>query len=174
MDIGAIFVGVALLVLAVPVVVRPFRQNQSKGTGPGHHKGQPPLNGHDLKLQREQVLAGLRDLDFDYQTRKIAEQDYTILRPELLAQAAQLIQSQETEDEAIEKLIRARRETLSEASARKCSQCGSKLSADDRFCAGCGEPVGTACPKCGQTTTSEDSFCSKCGEPVAVKSEAKE
>jgi RNA polymerase subunit RPABC4/transcription elongation factor Spt4 len=174
MDIGAIFIGLALLVLTVPVVVKPFRQNQSKGTGPGHHKGQPSLNGHDLKPQREQVLAALRDLDFDYQTGKIAEQDYTILRSELMVQAAQLIRSQETEDEAIENLIRARREALSVGEARKCSQCGRKLSADDRFCPGCGEPVGTACPKCGQTTTSEDRFCSKCGEPVAVKSEAKE
>jgi RNA polymerase subunit RPABC4/transcription elongation factor Spt4 len=174
MDIGAIFVGLALLVLTVPVVVKPFRQNPSQGTGRGQHKGQASFTGHELKPQREQALAALRDLDFDYQTRKIAEQDYTILRSELLAQAAQLIQSQATEDQAIEKLIRARRETLSEASTRKCSQCDRKLSADDRFCPGCGEPVGTACPKCGQTTTSEDSFCSKCGEPVAVKSEAKE
>jgi len=174
MDIGAIFIGLALLVLTVPVVVRPFRQNQSKRTGAGQRQGQASFTGHELKPQREQVLAALRDLDFDYQTGKIAEQDYTVLRPGLLAQAAQLIQSQETEDEAIEKLIRARREALSVVEARKCSQCGSKLSADDWFCPGCGEPVGTACPKCGQTTTSEDSFCSKCGERVAVKSEAKE
>jgi predicted RNA-binding Zn-ribbon protein involved in translation (DUF1610 family) len=174
MDIGAIFVGLALLILSVPVVVKPFRQNQPKGTGPGQRQGQASFTGDDLKTQREQVLAALRDLDFDYQTGKIAEQDYTILRSELLAQAAQLIGTQETEDEAIENLIRARRKALSEVQAPKCGQCDRELSVDDRFCPGCGEPAGTACSKCGQTTTSEDSFCSKCGEPVAVKSEAKE
>jgi len=174
MDIGAIFIGLALLVLTVPVVVRPFRQNQSKRTGAGQRQGQASFTGHELKPQREQVLAALRDLDFDYQTGKIAEQDYTLLRSELLAQAAQLIQSQETEDEAIEKLIRARREALSVVEARKCSQCGRKLSADDCFCSACGQPVGVSCPQCGKSITSEDRFCSACGEPVEAKSEAKE
>ena len=174
MDIGAILIGMALLALTVPMVMQPFRQSAPKRLEPDGHKDQSAHNGNNLNPQRDQVLVALRDLDFDYQTGKVVEQDYTVLRSDLLAQAAQLIQSQETGDEAVEKLVRARREALSVVEARKCGHCGRKLSADDRFCPGCGEPIGASCPQCGKSITSEDRFCSKCGEPVAVKDETKE
>lgn len=171
MDIGAILIGMALLVLTVPVVARPFWKDQTMRTGSDHHKGRDSLNGRGLKPQYDQVLAALRDLDFDYQTGKIVEQDYTVLRSELVVQAAQIIQSRETDDEAIEKLIQARRETLSKVAALRCSRCGRKLSVSDRFCSGCGEPIAVTCSKCGQAITSEDKFCSACGVAIAVESE---
>lgn len=174
MDIGAILMGMALLALTIPMVVQPFRQSSPKRVEPDGHKGQGARNGKDLEPQREQVLVALRDLDFDYQTGKVVEQDYTILRSELLAQAAELIQSQEAEDEAIEKLIRARRKGLSKVEVGRCSQCGRKLSLDDRFCPGCGEPAGLACPQCGRSITLEDRFCSACGEQIAVKDQVQD
>ena len=174
MDIGAILIGMALLALTVPMVMQPFWQSAPKRVEPDGHKGQSAHNGNNLNPQRDQVLVALRDLDFDYQTGKVVEQDYTVLRSDLLAQAAQLFQPQEAEDEAIEELIRARREALSVNEARTCGHCGKKISVDDCFCPGCGEAVGISCPQCGKSLTSEDRFCSACGERIAVKGQAQD
>src|SRR6202451_2863553 len=47
----------------------------------------------------------------------------------------------------------------------RCQQCGAAIEAGDRFCFGCGSPVG-GCPSCGERVTSGDRFCRFCGQPL--------
>ena len=80
MTIGAVLVGLALLVVIVSMVVRPLTER-------GRRDEVPPEENHQPQL--EPVLAALRDLDFDHQTGKVSEDDYTPARAGLLAKAAQ-------------------------------------------------------------------------------------
>jgi hypothetical protein len=52
-----------------------------------------------------------------------------------------------------------------------CSECGTLLTPNARFCASCGEPVNTGaqdtnCGGCGEELTPDARFCASCGEPV--------
>jgi hypothetical protein len=86
-----------------------------------------------LAAEREVVYASIRDLDEDFETGKLTEQDHAALRGELRAQAVRLLQ--------------AEREAAP-AAASGCASCGAELPQDARFCPGCGvrlaKPEGTA------------------------------
>jgi RNA polymerase subunit RPABC4/transcription elongation factor Spt4 len=137
----------------------------------------------DAKLppekRRQAILLALRDLDFDYQAGKVAEEDYQELRAELLTEAAHLMQDQERlKDDALEALIQSRRKTRIEpqpASKAKvvkiqqkvCQHCHSPLLSDAKFCSKCGTPViETACPKCKKSLQPGDRFCPSCGTAI--------
>ncbi len=155
MNLGAIFVGLALLVLVIPFVVSPFRENNRHKLAPAASIAASPAS------QREQVILALRDLDFDYQTEKIREDDYARIRAQLLAEAADFIQAEQREDALIEEKIRAHREAASPT--QKCQECGRHLRSGDLFCTGCGSKTTVRCQSCGNLNRSDDNFCSKCG-----------
>ncbi len=164
MDIGAILIGLAILVLAVPYVASPFRK-QTKSSLKREKGSDQKTNLGDLKQQEESALKKLRDLDFDYQTGKITPEDYQPLRSELVAEAANLIEAVRQDEARFEERLRVRRE----AKARKgsCPTCGGPLTSEDSYCPTCGQPVVTTCPNCGKTIQVGDLFCSGCG--LAVK-----
>ncbi len=89
-----------------------------------------------LAAEREVVYASIRDLDEDFETGKLTEQDHAALRGELRAQAVRLLQ--------------AEREAAPAAAAEDsaCASCGAELPRGARFCPGCGaklpEPEGAA------------------------------
>lgn len=127
MDAGAVLIGLALLVISLPIVASPFWNKIGPDSSP-----EPVRSPGD----RQAVLSALRDLDFDYRVGKVNEVDYANLRARLLTQAAALVQESEAMDAEIEALIRARREASSKSET--CWQCGAKVEAGDRFCSTCG------------------------------------
>lgn len=164
MELGAIFVGLAMLVAGVPFVVRPFREKRSRRNRyPEAHS-----NPHE---DRQAVLSALRDLDFDFRTGKVSEEDYAALRAQLVTKAATYVQSEESlADEQIEAMIKARKASLSKV--RKCTKCGHEVEADSRFCSQCGTAVGDNCPSCGKPVQEGDLFCTACGTNLEQKVEA--
>ncbi len=155
MNLGAIFIGLALLVLVIPLVIGPFR-------GKRHRKLPPPFSADaSPSNHRQQVLLSLRDLDFDYQTEKINEEDYTRVRTQLLFEAANTIQSEQQEKVRIEELVRAGREAASPT--EKCPQCGRPFRAGDKFCPGCGSYLTARCQSCNHANQPADKFCTNCG-----------
>lgn len=163
MDLGAILVGLALLIVTLPLVLSPFRTGGRRAT-PASAAGSSPSQ------QQAAVLAALRDLDFDFQIGKVSPEDYAGLRAQLVAEAAQHIQTQEAADDEIEALIRARR--ASRTKVFVCANCDGALATDDRFCSHCGAPVGGACPACGGNVQAGDAFCTACGARLRVESVA--
>jgi len=166
MDLGAGLIGFSLLLVSTLFVIGPFRRTGESSplpTGPADPQPDP-------KEQRKALLLAVRDLDFDYQVGKIAQEDYTGLRSDLITQAAEMVQKEDLEEakreEGIEALIRRRREALS--GGKVCGQCRRPLKTEDRFCPGCGTPVGKACPSCGQALHPGDVFCGSCGTRLAV------
>jgi len=56
----------------------------------------------DLFAERDVVLAALRDLQLDYETGKVAPDEYRTLRMALLAEAARVLQAIEEVNRALE------------------------------------------------------------------------
>jgi rRNA maturation endonuclease Nob1 len=103
----------------------------------------------DLRRRRMVVYENLRDLDFEYQARKIAPKDYETLREAYKAEAARLmVASQDldhgvAEDRFIEREISARRAKLKHRleTAYVCSKCGFQNPVPVKFCGECGSPL---------------------------------
>ncbi len=84
--------------------------------------------------EREAVVAALRDLDHDFETGKVENEDYGTLRDELRARAIEL--------------MREEREVPTSAAApgstAVCSECGAAPDTSHRFCARCGAALPAA------------------------------
>jgi len=121
---------------------------------------QPMLTGLGASLQREEdepteaesrrrvTLLALRDVEYDYATGKLGEEDYQSLRRELAAEALAALEDVEAESsvglEAVGRLedeIARLRGGLSGGST--CGVCGSANDSGSRFCGYCGTPLET-------------------------------
>lgn len=128
MQLSSLFVGFALAAVALFYVSRPFFEKPRKTS---KTTGQP----RDVRTH-EAVLAALRDLDFDFKTGKIVEEDYQPLRAQLLVEAAQFIEAKKNEEQQLEALIQSRR--TAHARQASCPTCGAKIVLGDTFCSSCG------------------------------------
>ena len=99
----------------------------------------PETRAGRLAAEREVVYASIRDLDEDFETGKLTEQDHAALRGELRVQAVRLLQAERAEHEAV---------PAAAVKATGCPSCGAELPRDARFCPGCGvmfaKPEGAA------------------------------
>lgn len=183
----ALIFGLVLLAISVFFVASPFRSPALKKKSA--RRGIPQQDGLKIspEKQRQVVLLALRDLDFDYQAGKVAEEDYQNLRVNLINEAAQLMQNQEHhKEESIEALIQSRRKArtnvqLQSSSKVKangtaeklCQHCQASLLPGAKFCSKCGTPVeDIACPNCKQTLRPDDRFCPSCGTAVSIEKQS--
>jgi ribosomal protein L37E len=160
MNIGALFIGFALLILAVPYVVDPFR--------PQRHQLFSKKRPGRTEAENKSIdaLFALRDLEFDYKTEKIIEEDFKRIRANLLGQAADDIETRRVEDAHIENMIRARQEI--QATQISCLRCGKQLQDQDKFCSSCGIVRSIRCANCGLENQLDDNFCTQCGNKLNV------
>lgn len=160
MQTTSLIIGVMLLGVAVFIVVLPFRQKGAQETG--KLKAAAQNEG-----RREEVLLALRDLEFDYKTGKVSEEDYEPLHAQLLAEAAKYIEAEKEEDQQLEALIQTRRVAKT---SLQCESCGTPLEAGQKFCSKCGQAAKSVfCPSCGKKIHAGDLFCSSCGTHIEVK-----
>jgi rubrerythrin len=130
MEISALLTGIVLLCAAVAYVSLPFWEKRKKSIKDS--TSTQPEAGH------EAVLAALRDLDFDFKTGKVSEDDYQSLRAQLLVQAAQYIEAERKAEEQLEALIQSRRKNKQPVRMFSCPSCGNKIHGGDLFCSSCG------------------------------------
>ena len=104
----------------------------------------------DLKRRRLVVYDNLEDLEFEFQSGKIAREDYESLRTNYLGEAAGLMAaSQEAEllkqdDAVVEREIAARRQQRSKLPKvdYTCPACGHENPLPVKFCGECGANLG--------------------------------
>jgi hypothetical protein len=111
MLIGSVFLVLALALLVILAVTRPFWEKQ--------RSSQPGGEGTStLVAERERILEALLELDFDHQLGKIPDEDFSTLRASLVNEAAQVIKQLDTQalesglpsldvDDDLERLIAA-------------------------------------------------------------------
>jgi predicted nucleic acid-binding Zn ribbon protein len=164
MEISSILVGLILFSVALFFVSAPFRQKRQKTENPSKVHTQQ-------EGQREVVLVGLRDLDFDFKTGKVSEEDYKPLRAQLMVEAAQYIAAETKGDDQLEEMIRAQR--TGKQKGLRCQECQAPIQASQGFCPKCGSTVNhELCPSCGKKIQAGDLFCSSCGNKLQIPMEA--
>ncbi len=146
-SLGGWLIGVALLVLGIAVIAAPLVRERG---GKGRAASLPTASEEapSPAARRRQILVALRDLEFDYATGKVSEEDYRVLRARLLQEAAAWVPSEtpppdgkdrtpETDDldALIEQAVQAKR-------ARHCTRCHYPVRPTDKFCAMCGQRLG--------------------------------
>ncbi len=169
MDIGAILLFLAVLVVTVLFIARPFLDKRRPAVAAGGHE----LSA--LMAERDSIITALQELDFDNSLGKIPAEDYPQQRAALLQHGAQVLRkidllspktassgdaeirieaaiaarradfavqgSSGDVDDDLESLIAARRSERNEKSGGFCSNCGRPIMASDRFCPYCGKVI---------------------------------
>jgi hypothetical protein len=179
-NIGAVLVGIALLVLAVAYVARPLFEKQARGNN-GHVVSARPRSteAHErqdqLTARRDAVYALIRELDADFQTGKITEEDFRAQRERYVMQGVSLLKQLDTlsSDGAFEKVRKsggAALEAEIEAAVLELRQKpGFREHVPWRAVPGKPgfyEPATRFCTQCGQPAALEDNFCGQCGAPL--------
>lgn len=84
------------------------------------------LRSHaDLLARRNQVYRAIVDLDFDYRTQKVSDDDYTRQRVSLMAHGVQILQEidslpiSDPDSDPLETAIRQRRSSRGQAARRR-------------------------------------------------------
>lgn len=127
-----------LAVLAVCVIVASAREGEP--TDP-EGEGAPPGE------RRQAAVEALREIEFEYRTGKLDEEDYRELRERYAAAAVRARREEAAEGERA--APEAAPEVTSEAAAsggsdetdRSCPSCASPARSGARYCARCGEPL---------------------------------
>jgi hypothetical protein len=153
-----IFTGLLSLIVVLMVaayIVQPFFSNRrGDGRGRAGHRPASVLRRRaDLLARRNEIYRAIRDLDFDYQTNKVSDEDYDGQRHALVAQGVEVLQQldalpvldESPETDPIEAAVAALRAgaaapgaAVEAGQAGFCGQCGAPVYAGDRFCGACG------------------------------------
>ena len=165
MDIGSIFLVLALLVVVAVFVSRPLFENRVTASSPA--VDQMEHNRSTLLAERDRTINALYELDFDNALGKIPSEEYPQQRVKLLEQGAGILRQidalqdageesasppasgpRPTRDEIepkpvdpndeLEILLANRRRSKQEKSAGFCPKCGVPLQKSDQFCPKCG------------------------------------
>lgn len=160
---GAILLGIALLVLVLLVVARPFLLRRT-------HEGRPTTR-EALQAQKEAYLQQIADLDFDHETGKVPDAAYQQERQQLLIQAALILRQLDAlrngrktaegqgsirpadadAESQIEQAILALRQQRSTSARPSLAPNGGSQA---------------YCPNCGRAVKAADNFCRSCGHSL--------
>lgn len=135
---------------------------------------------------REDPIAALREIEFDRETGKLSDTDYTSLKARYTSQAlAELRASDATASRIDDVLAEASMSATmvpgteldpAEAAVRRvrarvtaCPTCGPRPESDSVYCSSCGTYLLGQCGGCGTPVTEAGAkFCIGCGESLAA------
>ncbi len=136
----------------------------------------------ELTAKRDAALRAVKDLEFDYQTGKVSQEDYVVYERALKAQAVTAIQAVDTYqghqqdtlaaaraelDTALEAQIAALRRTPPAPTPRTNGHTATTPAAAVAAAEAGDDGSATFCPQCGQGVHAGDRFCAHCGTTLA-------
>jgi hypothetical protein len=184
MDIGTIFLLLALLVLIGLFIARPLLDREKATVTPEEEQKEHELSA--LLAERDRILTALEELDFDNALGKIPPEDYSGQRRLLLYKGAEVLRkidelhgdtSDADLERRIEDAIAQRRALTADLEQAELVQQPQPIvvDADDevevqlaaRRRARQDKSAGF-CPQCGRPVQKSDRFCPKCGNALAM------
>jgi hypothetical protein len=106
MSVSSVLVGLVLLIVSILVISRPWWRSRQSGA-----RAATPLI--TPTMQRDAIYETLANLDFDHSVGKVNDDDYSLVRGQLMAQAVEVLRQLDGEgadiDAQIEEMVRARR-----------------------------------------------------------------
>lgn len=93
---------------------------------------------HHLLSRKDSIYIAMKDLEFDFTTGKLSDQDYKELREKFAAQAAQVLK----EIDDLEAGEGQKPEPKAKVGKSVCPTCGFGHREGDRFCQSCGAQFG--------------------------------
>ena len=168
MDIGALFLTLAVAILVAMFLAQPYLERRTKLVSAEEFE-----HSH-LLAERDHYINALRELDFDYELGKVPEEEYPEQRADLLQKGADALRKLDeyegtkatSAEDRLEAVIAARR-----ADATDAPDVAPTLNTDDDL-----ESLIAArrakrktksngfCPNCGHAVMEIDKFCTNCGK----------
>ena len=180
MEIIVALMGLALVVAVAVYIAAPF-------TARPREIAAPEESSRDrLLAERNTVLTAIRDLDFDFQTGKLLEEDYRTVREKYAVRGVAILKELDTLPESdrrphaesagrklgapaadeIEAAVQARRRVKS-PSSRLVQEDVIKVAVRAPRQSNTGGQLsavgGLVCPSCGKPIDATDKFCARCG-----------
>ena len=169
MDIGSIFIILALLLLVGLFVSRPLFERKAVAVSREEHE-----HSH-LMAERDRILNALQELDFDHTLGKIPESDYPAQRAALLQRGADILRQldqfrpepfHESWEEQVESAIAARRHQVDQPDKPRSMPTPADDDLESLIAArrrSKQEKTAGFCPQCGRAVQVSDKFCPNCG-----------
>ena len=146
MDIGSILAGLALIMLTAAFVALPLVQHRGKRIS------EEERQLSELQAGRDRVLYSLQELEMDFNTGKIPEDDFREQREALMQEGAGILrqidslkagshvssEGHDLDDEIEAAVAKVRSAKKNDGSHQFCPSCGSEVMAGDLFCIRCG------------------------------------
>jgi len=86
-----------------------------------------------LLSRKDSIYTALKDIEFDYTTGKLSEEDYGALREKFTAEAADVLKEIDEAESAASRPAKRKK-----AAGSACAECGFKAQPGDHFCQSCG------------------------------------
>lgn len=176
MDIGSLLLALALLLVVAAFVARPILDRVSADEHPA-----APADA--LLAERENVLVTLRELDFDHDTGKIADEDYQTQRAALVSQGAGILRQLDTLglngraagslEAEVEAAIAARRRRHEHTGDRRSDRrrepplAPTEVEIEKAVAGARTRAAMRSCPQCGAIARAGDKFCHTCGTALS-------
>jgi len=129
-----VFVALILVVLTFAFVVYPlFKRRLPSGNSVGDEKLQ------ELHSKRDTTYSMLKELEFDFQSGILTEEDYQDLEAKYKRKAISILRGIDDlkEDNEVEEVIEKQVRELRRGKGQFCPQCGARCQEDDRICSRC-------------------------------------
>ena len=174
LTLGSVLLGIALLLLVILYLARPFVVAEDEAV----RLDREEVDG--LVLRRDALLRQLRDLDDDMEAAKVAPELYQRNRPQLVRQAAVIMQQLDAHgysdapvvsaaadlDAQMEAAVRRLRTPQEVDGDIEAAVGATRAAAKVAPAAATGAPM-AFCPRCGRRVETDDHFCPKCGYAFA-------
>jgi len=168
MDIGSIFLILAVLILVAFFISKPFLQ------GNASNMSDEEVEYSTLLAERDRIINALQELDFDYSLGKIPEGVYPSQRTSMIEKGAHILKKiDEYQGESEIGNIDSRLEAAIDSKRADGAEIGDNTISDDKL----EEMIANHlrhrqgktngfCSHCGTPRQQSDRFCSKCGHQL--------